>query len=418
MTIHQAGRRAIVAAGIKLPNQADNRKAGRLVGNALDTLTGLSKEDRDELFAPLIKLMRFVRVGLIDIKDRWAVAETMDLQDIDVPIDIAMQLLPGMMEACTKEVRAGIIDFDDMIWAPNALNFAPQKFLWLFVDEAQDLSPASRELVLKMIDPRGGRALFVGDPQQAIMAFAGASNNSVDLIVERTGATKLPLSVCYRCPASHIALAQELVPHIQAAPGASEGVIGHISEQQVVSMAREGDLIMCRVTKHLISLVYEFIEAGIPARVLGREIGDNLVAQVKKVVKATKCGVDDFLEAQDGWVSGQVAKLVQVEGNESKAESLKDKASCLSSIIRSTRPASVDQLIVEINALFSNERASVTLCTIHKAKGLEADRTFILHPELLPHPMAKTIESKQQEIHLEYVAKTRAKQEMYFVISE
>ena len=48
------------------------------------------------------------------------------------------------------------------------------------------------------------------------------------------------------------------------------------------------------------------------------------------------------------------------------------------------------------------------LSSIHRAKGLEANRVFLLRPELLPHPMAKTPQAKEQENHLRWVATTRA----------
>ena len=53
--------------------------------------------------------------------------------------------------------------------------------------------------------------------------------------------------------------------------------------------------------------------------------------------------------------------------------------------------------------------------TIHKAKGLEKDNIWILRPELMPHPMAKSAADKQQEINLCYVAITRAKKTLNYV---
>jgi DNA helicase II / ATP-dependent DNA helicase PcrA len=57
----------------------------------------------------------------------------------------------------------------------------------------------------------------------------------------------------------------------------------------------------------------------------------------------------------------------------------------------------------------------ILLSTIHRAKGLEADTVWLLRPETIPHPMAKTQAAVEQEDHLLYVAITRAKQRLLIV---
>jgi superfamily I DNA/RNA helicase len=61
------------------------------------------------------------------------------------------------------------------------------------------------------------------------------------------------------------------------------------------------------------------------------------------------------------------------------------------------------------------ERQFVTLSTIHKVKGLERKRVFILRPDLVPHPLAETPPALEQEFNLRYVAITRSQSELYFV---
>ena len=57
------------------------------------------------------------------------------------------------------------------------------------------------------------------------------------------------------------------------------------------------------------------------------------------------------------------------------------------------------------------------LSSVHKAKGLEAKRVFILQPEgaTMPHPAAHTLWEKEQELHILYVAITRAIEELVYV---
>jgi superfamily I DNA/RNA helicase len=72
------------------------------------------------------------------------------------------------------------------------------------------------------------------------------------------------------------------------------------------------------------------------------------------------------------------------------------------------------------HTLFTDTSASgevVTLSSIHRAKGLEADNVVILEPELLA-ARARDPEAFQQEKNLLYVALTRAKNHLAFASGE
>jgi hypothetical protein len=78
---------------------------------------------------------------------------------------------------------------------------------------------------------------------------------------------------------------------------------------------------------------------------------------------------------------------------------------------------SKEEVIAKIDALFSDvEKTGIQLSTIHRSKGLEADRVFIIHRDLMPSKYAKTDWEKEQEENLRYVAITRAKQHLGYVI--
>lgn len=121
----------------------------------------------------------------------------------------------------------------------------------MFVDEAQDLSKVQLAFVLGCVR-KGGRLLFVGDPRQAIYGFSGADAYAVERIVDVTKATVLPLSVTYRCPASHVRLANQFAPEMQVAPGAAQGTVRRISEAVLAAHVKPGDLVLCRVNVPLI----------------------------------------------------------------------------------------------------------------------------------------------------------------------
>jgi len=53
------------------------------------------------------------------------------------------------------------------------------------------------------------------------------------------------------------------------------------------------------------------------------------------------------------------------------------------------------------------------LSTVHKAKGLEANRVFIIRPDLMPLPNSRGWQAAQEK-NLHYVAVTRAKYELVY----
>ena len=73
----------------------------------------------------------------------------------------------------------------------------------------------------------------------------------------------------------------------------------------------------------------------------------------------------------------------------------------------------ITELKNNIKTIFTDEIQGIVLSTVHKIKGLEADRVFIVRPDLLP---MKNVKSWQyaQEKNLEYVAITRAKLELIY----
>jgi superfamily I DNA/RNA helicase len=74
----------------------------------------------------------------------------------------------------------------------------------------------------------------------------------------------------------------------------------------------------------------------------------------------------------------------------------------------------VPALLTLIDDLFSNKSNAVILATIHKAKGLEADTVFWLNYDYVSK-WARQPWQKQQEVNLQYVAATRAKNELFLI---
>jgi superfamily I DNA/RNA helicase len=149
------------------------------------------------------------------------------------------EYLPFLFSKGASEAT-NVIDYNDMVWLPNYLNMQLRQYQWILVDEAQDLNVAQLNIVLRSIS-NDGRIIFVGDRAQAIYGFAGADSNSIENIIKVTGACRLPLSICYRCPKSHIEMAAKIVPQIQAYENNIDGKITRISSTQLNKYIQPGD---------------------------------------------------------------------------------------------------------------------------------------------------------------------------------
>ena len=338
------------------------------------------------------------------IADRW---------DIDVPEEERETIyrLTSTVYRASLEQRASI-DYDDMIYFCASGMVGCQKFDIIFGDEIQDWNCGQIEMALKSIKA-DGRIIGVGDRNQSVYGFRAADVDAIPNLIKATNASTLPLSICYRCPSSHVALAQQLVPQIEARENAPEGVIEDIDQGKFTERVLPGDLVVCRCNAPLVRPAMRLIANGIKAVILGRDIGQGLMALVHKVQKQR--GTYDLLStlmALEQYVSSESAKLYST-GKAMKAQSLQDRADTIEALAEGCQ--SFADLEAKIASVFSDDQQGITFSTVHRAKGTEANRVFILEPKLMPHPKASKPWEVQQERNIKYVALTRAKQELYFV---
>lgn len=324
-------------------------------------------------------------------------------------IDYARAILRRSIDMANK-----VVDFDDQMYMPVIARTRFFQNDFLFVDEAQDVNLIQRRMLRMMLKP-SGRLIAVGDPCQAIYGFRGADSNAIENIKSEFSAVELPLSISYRCPVTVVKEAQRYVNHIQAAPAAAEGEVHQYIEGFDHTHFKANDIVVCRCTAPLIAVAYKLIRKRVPCFVMGREIGQGLVAIIDKM-KAK--GIDSLVVKLREYQSREYAKLIAAK-QEAKAEALNDKLETISLFIEelSENDRTVPALRNSISALFSDnmQAQAVKLMTMHKSKGLEADRVFILNFELNEKFMARPSNQQQQEVNLAYVAITRAKKYLAYI---
>ena len=345
-------------------------------------------------------------------RERWVTL--MDRYDIDPNgIEGGTDTFIGWADTILREglKLEGLIDFDDQLYHPVALNYNTWGYDWVIIDEAQDVSHVQRTLLRKFMKNGGARLIAVGDSHQAIYGFRGADSESLANIGRLFKAETLPLSISYRCPRKVIEIAQQYVPHIECSETAEDGEVLYPKDWSVDSFS-DDDLVVCRNTAPLIELAYKCIAEGHAVHVMGREIGKGLINVIRKAGGRNhlQLTLEDFAPKLDNWVERQ---MVKAKDDESKQAAVTDKLDCLR--VLGAGLDTVSELVASIEEIFSDSAKGTTLATVHKAKGLEAPRVFILEPDLMPSPWARKEWQQEQERNLQYVAVTRALETLVYL---
>ena len=382
------------------------------------SLSHLSFKQKYNYADNVIKLVDFARYNLADSEK-----EILDLSDRH---DI--ELIGDEINACLDVMEWGKqvvneIDYTDMVWLPYILDLKPYGLLFDYIigDECQDFSIAQRELVLRCVK-KNTRMFFVGDKKQCLYSFASSSPESFDKLKSLPNTESLPLSISYRCPKNIVRFAQTLVPSIEH--NENNNIDGEVKYNSKIDEIIDGDMVLCRNNAPLMKLYTELIRNGKKCKIRGKDIGLNF----KKIVKSTKKdelnvdlkndGVfvrlyDDLFVARNKMIekSGLSLNLVM---NDSFITNKLDIIKALEVLSEGINTS--EELIKKIDEMFSDRKnVGISLSTIHKAKGLEANNVFIACPSLMPCKSAVKDWEIEQEHNLMYVAYTRAKNKLCFL---
>lgn len=421
-TCHSFGLKAFTKSGIR-PN-VDARKVGNIVGTLL-------KKEEDFMFAFICKLVGLAKdagIGFLnggDMNDHSQWQRLIDHHDLSIEngdVDYSKAIDLAITTLKKSNLDKNTIDFGDMIYMPLFFGLKIDQYDWVLVDEAQDTNATRRALAEAMLKPNG-RLIAVGDPRQAIFGFTGADHDALDLIRNSFKAITLPLSTCYRCGKAIIAHAKQWNSTIEAHESNGEGKVTQTRFEDffksVETLNLSGnDGILCRKNAPLMDLAFSLIRKGIACRVEGKDIGAGLVALAQKWKVQD---LNKLVERLTSFRNREVSKMIE-KGLETKAEQVEDKVDTLLVLVdrcKEQNRHNVQDLVSLIKSMFSDSgdnytnKNIVTLSSVHKAKGLEWNRVFLLGREqFMPSKYAKKAWQKGQEQNLIYVAVTRAISEL------
>ena len=335
-----------------------------------------------------------------------------------------------------------VIDFTDMLYITyKKLSSGEWKVPYynyytnIYIDEAQDLSTIQL-LMLKFIKRKGGRYIFVLDENQAIYSFAGGNAKSCALIPKLYAPIKeFDLPINYRCPTSHLAkVNRDFGIPIQPRPDAPIGSIKTIDKEEIKKYVHAGDLVISRKNKWLSDVILDLAIHGIPIYMEDKE----MVEQIKKLVSSQKAAslyeLKNKLEKIIKKYNIQLEKIVKKETEKAEEDTKKmidvsdtnsriDNINFIKSILSyySSQPQNKydkpDDFIKYIDILLNTKMPSncVRVCSVHKAKGLEAPQTFVLNEAKVCTDRRNSWEQNEQEKNLSYISITRAKENLFLV---
>jgi len=369
-----------------------------------------SKEEKYRYFQDIKKMVNLCRLSLTT--DKKYIPFIAERYEVTLTKDQDIKRILKILDSMTQDRKT--FDYTDMIYLPavdNSLWLFPQNYV--FVDEIQDLNRCQIRLIEKMLrrdkntKKYKGRLIGVGDFFQTIYGFSGADERSFNWFKNFQNTKILPLSYSFRCSKKVIEHAQNIVPNIKALPEAPEGIV---RDGDVLNEAKNGDFILCRTTAPLIKLFFELLSQQKKAIIKGSDIGIKLIELTKNfetISQLINYWEDELEKFKKELYNNGILNPQEHTGY----VALQDKVNTL--LFLSRVSDTIESLKHNIKTIFTDKLTGIVLSTIHKAKGLEANRVFIIRPDLIPFPNSKKWQYKQEK-NLEYVAITRAKTDLIY----
>jgi DNA helicase-2/ATP-dependent DNA helicase PcrA len=410
-TLHSIGNGLVMQRAGRLPVDKDRgaRLAARACGKApaeiVSLVTRLASAAKGMLpFAGTRPDYEVAdREALIDIAWGLNIVPTAEQEEAGFTLDKIADTVMDALDLAVNLKDDAAIDFDDMVYLPVRCGWARGRYGLVVVDEAQDMN-ASQLLLAHGICK--GRTAVVGDDRQAIYGFRGADSGSIDRLKKELGAIELPLNTTYRCGKRIVEAAQTIVPDFVAADSNPAGKVENLPAAKLAETADVGDFVLSRTNAPLVKVCLALLRRGRRARIEGRDIGKGLIALVR-TFKARS--IPELIEKVTRWEDKQVARIGadSHKSAESQIEVVRDKADMIRELAQGM--SGPVEMAERIEALFSDDGGPSVVCSsVHKAKGLEADRVFILTETL-------GRKNNREEQNIIYVAITRAKSTLVWV---
>lgn len=256
--LHEDGRAIGVGAGFRLLVGADLWIALReLMWETADPVL-VGQERPDDLVSPLLRLDEKLKQELVPVHRLLAWARRADDAERGSLLGAGARLLDAF---AARKRRENLLDFNDLIVRtvllleakPGLRERYRQRWRWILVDEYQDTNLA-QERVVELLGAPAGNVCVVGDDDQSIYRFRGASRASLErFLAVFPSATTRALAENRRSAATVVQAAAALIEHNPdrsekelrahaAADGAEPVQVWHLASRGAEARALAGEI--------------------------------------------------------------------------------------------------------------------------------------------------------------------------------
>ena len=267
---------------------------------------------------------------------------------------------------------------------------------FILFDEAQDVSPVMRSIVLQQASR--SQLVFVGDSQQAIYGFTGARNAMTFLDGERTFLTQ-----SFRFGPAVAEVANVVLTRIDQTEDAPLRLKGFDSIESAIGSIEEDalpDALLCRTNATAVAQAIRWMAEGHKVAV-----AENLRTSVTGFAKGS------IELREDGWTKHHELNPFRTWGEVQDFVAFDPAGGDLKLLVDLVDEFGAEVIIDEMNRTVSENKADVIVTTAHTSKGREWNRVK-LAADFGPRKNRETgdeIEPSVDDLRLLYVAVTRAK---------
>ena len=428
--------------GIEAPRVLDSK--AKAIANAADSLKIRLDPNSIRDLAAEIEWRKYSMISLDEYAEKLATRPTVSSLAPARAFDIQV----AYEEA---KVKAKQIDWEDVLLLntgmlraePRALAHVHQQYRFFTVDEYQDISPLQQELLDTWLGDRSDLCV-VGDPNQTIYSFTGASSSFLENFeIRYPGANVISLTTNYRSVPEIIQVANRLRGHNSLEP--LEAIRPKGNEPQVLSFETRlqecqfvakkiKDLVSSGTKASQIAVLYringqsEQVEAALAEVGVEYQVrGGQRYFNRPEILSAIRLVRAEAMNPSSKSLYETVSAIARSLGWQSIAPEVSGSAletwEALNAFVQIADELGVDATITTFaNELEERQRSqheptreSITLSTMHAAKGLEYKVVFIIGATegYLPISYAKTEAQIEEEQRLFYVAVTRAKDDLF-----
>lgn len=298
----------------------------------------------------------------------------------------------------------------------------------LVIDEAQDMDENDFNLIRALMQNNDDmRVIAVGDDDQNIYEFRGSDSKYLRSLVKDYGATQYEMTENYRSRPNIVALGNafaarisdrmktSLVESVQEVTG-TVVITRHCGKRmeeavvnQLTQMNDNGKVcVLTNTNDEALQIVGLLLKKGIRAKLIQAMDGFKLynLAEIRYFLGIIDRELKSPVIPPELWEKAK-SKLSQNYADSSCLEVCKNMLRDIESIYPSKYRSDVDEFIKESNYedFYSDEKETVFVATIHKAKGREFDTVFMM--------LNGSEARKDEERRKLYVGMTRAKSALY-----